>query len=115
MSSYTIVVYFNVRKNGCFCLFSCGKVNVLYTFLLQCCPKALNHCIIVTIPFFAHTSLDGMLGKHHLIAGARIFAATIGMMHQASSWLSLEECHRKCCLYKFCIMLITHRPSNNFS
>ena len=97
-----------------FCLISTRKVLFLYALFLERCPKALNHCVIVTITFFAHTSLDGMLGKHHLIADARIFAATIGMMHQASSWLSLEQCHRKCCLYKFCIMLITHRPSNNF-
>ena len=108
MHSYSIIVHFNVGENCYFCLFSTRKVLFFYTLFFECCPKAFNHCVIVTITFFAHTSLDAMLGKHHLIAGARIFASTIRMMDQASSRLSLEQCHRKCRFCKFCIMVITH-------
>src|SRR5450432_4239323 len=105
MPSSSIVIDFDVLKNSNFRLISTGKDGLLHALLLQGCPKALDHCVIIAIAFFTHADLNSLLVKHHLIANARIFTSSIGMVNEASSWLSLKQCHGKCRLNKFCIMM----------
>lgn len=89
MHPLAIIVHLNILKNRSFCLLSTGKDFLVTTFFLECCPKALYHCIIIAIPFFTHTPLNSVLLEQQLIAFARIFASSIGMMNETSSWLPL--------------------------
>src|ERR1700674_4153757 len=111
MYAFSIVVHFNVLKNGYFCLISTGEDHVSTTLFLQCCPKTLHHGIIVAIPCTAHTRLDMLLLQQQLIARARIFTAAIGMVDQTSCWSSAQQCHLQCRFYQFCIMMLVHCPS----
>src|SRR6266516_696228 len=115
MSSFSVVIDLDILKNRAFCLVSAGKDFLVTAFCLECCPETLDHRIIVTITFFAHTSHNSMLLEQQLIADARIFTSAIGVMHQTSCWSPLIQHHAKCRFYQFCIVLIAHGPSHNFS
>jgi hypothetical protein len=73
MSSFSIIVYFYILKNCSSCFISTGIDFSLRALLLQCCPKTLNHGIIITITSFTHTRLNILLPQQLLIARARIF------------------------------------------
>lgn len=103
---------FSIVKNGYFCLFSGLKDDVSNTFFFQCPPKTFHCCIIIAIAFptHTHTHLNIVLLQECLIALARIFTASVWVVHQASSRLPLDERHVQCFLHQSRIMFLAHRP-----
>ena len=59
-------------------------------FLLERSPKALDDYVVVTVTIFAHAHVNTIVLQHALIAFARMFTSSIGVMRQASSGLPLD-------------------------
>lgn len=84
------------------------------TFFLQGSPEAFDHCVVVTVALSAHTHLNVVLSQQVLIGFACVFAPSIRVMHEASSWLSLHECYVQCFFDELGVMIAPYGPTNDF-
>ena len=112
---FSIVKHFSIIKHCCFCFFSCLIDGLTNPFFFQCSPKTLDQSVIITIPLSTHAHLNPSLMQHFLIALACVFASSIRMMDQVHSKLALDKCHLKGLLHQQCIVLLSHRPSNQLT
>src|SRR5215472_2960506 len=59
-----------------------GAINKLS---LQRREEALGNCVVPAVALAAHADLDAELGERCLVLGARVLAATVGVVKKASA------------------------------
>src|SRR5659263_31295 len=103
-----IIKPFDVTEYICACLRTGLIFLVMYPFVFQCTPEALNHRIVIAITSSAHADLN-LIGSQNIAdLMTSVLNTSIGVMEQSITWLTLIQGHSQSSLHQHCINLTRH-------